>query len=272
MGLGIKKGDKVTGDCSRFCGECANCRIDKNLCTTIEKFCITTDGASAEYIIRDAAYLYKAPENISLEFLSLAEPLAVAFHLLNKIKEALPDLGQKNILIFGAGPIGISALILLRNYFACEKISVFDIARNRIRLAETLGATIPKKRELAIDGEHSNYGSLYSGLKYDVVIETTGVADVIAATISLARPLGVIGLLGMVPKVTANFKNIVVKALKIVGSIGGTGEFLDIIDFIHKHPDLVKPMISHRYHIMDTRQAFEVASDVEQAHKILLYL
>lgn len=60
----VKVGDVVTGDCSRFCGKCPSCGKDRNLCEHIEKFGITIDGASAEYILRDEKYLYKAPEGI----------------------------------------------------------------------------------------------------------------------------------------------------------------------------------------------------------------
>ena len=87
----FKPGNKVTGDCSRFCGKCGNCQIDRNLCTRIEKFGITTNGASAEFIVRSEKYLYKAPDDMPLELLCLAEPLAVAFHLLNKIKDLDSD-------------------------------------------------------------------------------------------------------------------------------------------------------------------------------------
>ena len=274
VGSGVtafKPGDKVTGDCSRFCGVCGNCQIDRNLCSRIEKFGITTNGASAEFIVRSEKYLYKAPDDISLELLCLAEPLAVAYHLLNRINRAAPDIQQKNILIFGAGPIGISTLTLLKKLYACENVSVFEIVPNRRALAQKLGAHAPNPEELTVETGDSNYDALYSGLKYDVIIETTGVADVIADTVSLIKPMGIIGLLGMVPEVTINPKNIVVKALTIVGSIGGTGEFPAVINFINDQPNAVKSMSSHRFPINDAVLAFKTALKTEQAHKVLLH-
>ena len=80
----VKVGDVVTGDCSRFCGKCPSCGKDRNLCEHIEKFGITIDGASAEYILRDEKYLYKAPEGMQTKHLCLSEPVAVAAHLLSQ--------------------------------------------------------------------------------------------------------------------------------------------------------------------------------------------
>lgn len=175
-------------------------------------------------------------------------------------------------MIFGGGPIGIGALVILKRHFLCENVDLFDLAQNRLTLAEILGAGIMDPGKLTTDSETSNYSSLYSELKYDVIVETTGVARVIADTITSVKPLGIIGLLGMVPKVTINQKNIVVKALKLVGSIGGTGEFPDIIDFMIKNPDAVRPMIIHRFAVKDVVRAFEMASSVDKAHKVLLEL
>ena len=78
----IKIKDMVTGDCSKYCGKCKNCQKDKNMCTHIEKFGITIDGASAEYIIRDEQYLYAYDPLIGFDLGALVEPLAVSRNLL----------------------------------------------------------------------------------------------------------------------------------------------------------------------------------------------
>ena len=87
----VKPGDLVTGDCSRFCGSCSACATDRNLCAHIEKFGITIDGSSTEYILRDEKYLYKSPSGMDEKLLCLSEPVAVAAHLLHKIHRVLPD-------------------------------------------------------------------------------------------------------------------------------------------------------------------------------------
>ena len=266
----FKKGDKVTGDCSRFCGSCENCRLDRNLCLEIEKFGITTDGASAEYIVRDAKYLYKAPDTMSLELLCLAEPMAVAFHLINRLKKQVHRIQEKQILIFGGGAIGISAFMILNKHLACPQVSLFDISKYRSSFARRIGAHIPDEETLDPRDGASDYHAMYSRAPYDVIIETTGNAQVIANTLHLAKPLGFIGFAGMAPEVKIHQKVIVLKALTLLGSIGGTGAFPEAIDFIYRNSEYVQQLITHKISPVNLDQAFEMSRDVDKAMKVLL--
>lgn len=266
----LKRGDKVTGDCSRFCGDCENCQIDKNLCSRIEKFGITIDGASSEFIVRKEKHLYKAPEDIALELLCLAEPVSVAFHLIDKIISRTGGLERKNILILGAGSIGIAALMLLKRRFRCRNVSQFDIAKNRTVLAQKLGARILSPEDL-IDGDHlSSYQALYTAPKFDVVIESSGAPDAFTASINMVKPMGTVGCIGMIPEVRLNLKMVVTKALVIMGSIGGTGNFADSIDFINQNSQYVRQIISHQFTIDNTRKAFEISRKTDDSLKVLL--
>jgi threonine dehydrogenase-like Zn-dependent dehydrogenase len=266
----FKEGDKVTGDCSRFCGRCENCKVDRNLCLEIEKFGITTDGASAEYIARDSKYLYKAADSMSLELLCLAEPMAVAFHLINRLTKQVDQIQEKNILIFGGGAIGISAFMILNKHLACGRVSLFDISKYRSTFARNMGANIPDEETLIPKGDASDYHSMYSRAQYDVIIETTGNAEVITNTLNLTKPLGVIGFAGMTPEVKLHQKVIVLKALTLLGSIGGTGAFPDAIDFINRNSDYVRQLITHKVSAKNMAQAFEMSRNVDKAMKVLL--
>jgi L-iditol 2-dehydrogenase len=266
----LKKGDKVTGDCSKFCGECENCKVDKNLCFKIEKFGLTIDGASSEYIVRREKYLYKAPEDMNLELLCLAEPVAVAYHLINKIFSCASELEQKKILIMGAGSIGLSALMLLLKQFKCKSISQFDISKNRLALAKKLGAQILSQKDLIDTTSDANYAGLYAKPKFDVVIESTGAPEAFSASLNLVKPMGIVGCIGMAPQVQLNLKVLVAKALFILGSIGGTGEFLDSIDFINRNPEYVRQIISHRFPINEAHKALALGSHADDTLKVLL--
>lgn len=268
----LKKGDKVTGDCSRFCGECLLCSEDKNLCSSIEKFGITVDGASSEYIVRNEKYLYRAPEDIDLSLLSLSEPLAVSGHLLRKIESCVHDFRDRKILILGAGPIGLGALVLLKHAYGARNVEVHDISVGRMALAKELGAGMSSGGILeAKQSDGSSYKSLYEA-GYDVIIESTGNSKVFASTLSLAKPLGVIGCLGMISESTIEQKMLVLKGLKMIGSIGGTGEFPWIIDFIHRNSGIVSKLVSHKIAIQDATRAFQVSQDKGRSAKVVLDL
>lgn len=267
----LKPGDKVTGDCSRYCGSCAMCQKDKNLCEKIEKFGITIDGASAEYIVRDRKYLYKAEPDADPALLALTEPISVARHLLKRILHNSGTFQGKNVLVYGGGAIGQAALLLLKKMYGCKSVDLSDLIRYRVDLASSFGANIPSPSDLSVS-VGDDYASIYSKAKYDVVIETTGVAPVFANALNLVKPGGVLGCVGMIAKAEIEQKLIVTKALTVVGSIGGTGEFEDVIRFIHENAGDVSRLISHRYKMADAPEAFETAMDAQRAMKITLEL
>jgi len=266
----VKPGDKVTGDCSHFCGNCDQCSIDKNLCKNIDKFGITIDGASSEYIIREENYIYKAPQELELELICLTEPIAVAAHLIGKVINSLPVIKNKRILIYGGGPIGISALLILTKLYSCQKVYLTDIINNRSRIAKKLGASIINPENLYYKFDNLDYSSIYNNSTFDFIVESTGNPEVFKNTLNLIRPLGVIGCLGMMNEVTIIQKLIVIKGLKLIGSIGGTGEFPMVLDFIKENQNDVKNLISHKIPIREINKAFTIAKDISQAMKVQL--
>ena len=267
----VKVGDIVTGDCSKYCGVCENCQKDLNLCGHIEKFGITIDGASAEYIIRDEMYLYTAPKDTDVKLVGLSEPIAVAAHLIQKINKVSDgELKEKNILVMGGGVIGMSAMLLLKNIYNCDNVFLYDLSEYRKKTAEKLGAIIPDDKDLEVNTDEKDYSSLYSAAKYDVIIETTGVPRVFDNSISLLKPMGILGSVGMALKVEFAQKQIVTKSLTIVGSIGGSGDFGTAIRLIEEYPEKVQCLISHYFPISEVKEAFETASDAEKSMKVVL--
>lgn len=269
----VAVGDVVTGDCSRYCGKCLFCGKDKNLCEHIEKFGITVDGASAEYILRDEAYLYKAPEGMEIKHLCLSEPVAVAAHLLEKVRRVVPGgFADKRVLVLGGGVIGMSALMLLLHMEGCKQAELYDLAASRTTLAKSEGARIPEASELETVTSGTDYASMYAAAKYDVVIETTGVAPVFANALNLVKPGGVLGCVGMIAKVEIAQKLIVTKSLTIIGSIGGTGDFPRAMEFLCKCPASADKLISHYLPIGQAAEAFATARIPEGTMKVVLKL
>lgn len=269
----VKPGDLVTGDCSKYCGKCPSCQHDKNLCGHIEKFGITVDGASAEYILRDEMYLYKSPEGMDQRLLALTEPVAVAAHLISKIKRVLPQpFSELRVLVLGGGVIGMSALMLLRHMEGCQQAELYDLAESRKAVAASEGARIPAADELQCGTDAGDYASMYAAAKYDVVLETTGVAPVFANALNLVRPGGVLGCVGMIAKVEIPQKLIVTKSLTVIGSIGGTGDFERAMEFLVKHPQSAEKLISNVFSAAQAEEAFATARNPEGSMKVVLSL
>lgn len=268
----VKPGDKVTGDCSKYCGECKLCGVDRNLCSNIEKYGITIDGASSEYIIREEKYIYKAPDDLELDLICLTEPISVANHIIKRIKRYRHDIHEEKILICGGGTLGISSLLLLKNLYECRNVYLFDIVDERLELAEELGANILSKNPFLSNYDSSSYDSIYSSSNYDVIIECTGNPKVFSEICKIISPLGTIGCLGMMQEVTILQKLMVIKGLTMIGSIGGTGEFPEVLDFIKNNKKYVKKLISHKINISEINKAFKIAQDVSKSIKVEIVL
>ena len=261
-------GDMVTGDCSIYCGECKYCRQDKNLCENIQKFGITIGGASREYFLQDEKYLYKLPENLDPDLASLTEPVAVAAHALEK----LGDISGKRILVLGAGPIGLSALMVLRKILGIQKVELFDLIDFRLKLAEDLGAKIPDnldlfKEEVKI-GE--KYIDFYSRFAYAIVIESSGSPKAFNNALSLIKPLGTILNIGFIPSSEINFRLVTLKAIKLIGSIGGTGSFPLVLHFLKDNQEYAGSLITHKFSFQDAQEAFNLSKEDARAVKIQL--
>ncbi|MEA5012450.1 MAG: galactitol-1-phosphate 5-dehydrogenase [Angelakisella sp.] len=148
------------------------------------------DGGFAEYCLIPSAWHLVESHNplISLEALSLTEPATVAQHAIRKSQ--LPMGG--NIVIFGAGPIGILAA-RWATIFGASNILLVDISDEKIQLAEKCGfhAVNSKKSSVAEEIKKLTRGKLA-----DTVIEGTGAGDALNECAQCVRPLGTITLLG----------------------------------------------------------------------------
>ena len=269
----VGPGDKVTGDCSIFCGECEFCARDQNLCQQVEKYGITIDGASRQYFLQDEKYVYRAHPEADLDLVALSEPLAVGAHAVRRVREMRPNLAQEKILVLGGGTIGMACLFALKYIQGCDHVELFDIVEARVEVALELGAS-PLSDVLAGQGDAESaaksYGGMYSGQGYDAIFETSGAPAAFRNAVDLVRPLGTVMALGFIPSVEFSMKAITFKAARIMGSMGGTGEFEQVLDFTLKHPEVARQLITQQVPFQDAVKAFEIASDRRNSMKVLV--
>jgi threonine dehydrogenase-like Zn-dependent dehydrogenase len=289
---GLRPGDKVTGDCSIYCGACEFCARDKNLCQKIEKFGITVDGASRQFFLQEERYLYRADPSADLDLVALSEPLAVGAHAVRRVQQLRPGFREERILVLGGGTIGLSCLFALKHRASCVCVELYDLVRSRVAEAMALGAAEPtdivsggpeaeghgglhSPEAKGYGGLHSpeakGYGGLYSGRGYDVIFETSGAPAAFLQAAALLRPLGTIMALGFVPSVCFSPKQITLKAAHVMGSIGGTGEFEQVLAFSLQRPDVARKLITHRVPLEDYERAFDLALDRRNSRKVLVH-
>lgn len=251
----LAAGTRVTGDCSRWCGDCGMCAVDRNLCRDIEKFGITVDGFSTRQRLVEERYLYVADPGLGDEALALVELFAVA---LRGIQRAMPALeAAREVLIVGAGPLGLAIWLLLSWGGRGDSLHVIEASPEKAAciLQRFPGlALVPGPSPTA--GPRS-YGELARSARYAVVFECSGASGGLEAAALAAAPRGTVVCLGLGAGAAAPTELVVTKGLTLVGSIGGTGCFPEAMHWLAAHEEEAVRLVTHRFPADLAARAFQ---------------
>ena len=139
MGEGVQGfviGDRVSGEGHIVCGYCRNCRCDRtHLCRHAQGVGVNRMGAFAQYLAIPAFNAFKVSDSISDDIATIFDPLGNAVHTALSY-----DLIGEDILITGAGPIGIMA-VAIAHHIGARRIVVTDINDYRLAIAQRMGAS-----------------------------------------------------------------------------------------------------------------------------------
>ncbi len=132
----FKVGDRVSGEGHIVCGWCRNCRAGhEHLCLDTKSVGVTREGAFADFLVIPARNAYLVPAEISDDVAALLDPLGNAIHT-----ALANDLIAEDILITGAGPIGIMAAVIAK-FVGARHVVITDINEKRLKMAEQVGVT-----------------------------------------------------------------------------------------------------------------------------------
>ena len=132
---GIAVGARVSGEGHIVCGRCRNCRAGRrHLCIRTVGIGVNTDGAFADYVVVPAANIWVQPDSVDPDLGAIFDPLGNATHTALQ----WPLVGE-DVLITGAGPIGVMATAIARHAGA-RHVVVTDVSDERLALAERAGA------------------------------------------------------------------------------------------------------------------------------------
>jgi len=255
----LKVGDKVAIEPGVPCRLCNFCKTGVyNLCPDMQ-FCATppVHGNLARYYVHAADFCYKLPPSVSLEEGALMEPLAVGVHA---CRRAGVSLG-KRVLICGAGPIGLVNLLTAQAMGASEVV-ITDIMENRLEVARNMGATHVYKvgTDKTAEQMSADVESLLGGNKPDITIECSGVEASIRFGIFSTKSGGCLVLVGLgKPEVTMPIVNAAVREVDIRGIFRYANCYPTAIAMVASGKVDVKPLITHRFQLEETLQAFETA-------------
>lgn len=193
----LKIGDRVAIEPGVPCRTCDFCKFGKyNLCPDM-KFCATPpiDGNLRRFYAHAADFCYKLPDHVSMEEGALLEPLSVGVHA---CRRADMELGV-NVLILGAGPIGLVTLLAAKAMGA-KSILITDILQSRLDVAKKLGATytLLVKKENTPE-ELCKIVHEKMGVEPDKAIDCTGMEATISLAMQATKNGGIVVIVGHGP-------------------------------------------------------------------------
>ena len=260
----FEAGDIVSGEGHVVCGRCRNCFAGRrHLCAATKGIGVNRPGAFAEYISLPMTNVWKHSADINLDMAALFDPFGNAVHT----ALSFPVLGE-DVLITGAGPIGIMAVAICQ-YAGARSIVITDVNPYRLKLAKTMGATrcvnvLEEKIEDVQSELHIREG-------FDVGLEMSGNPDAFRSLLSNMCHGGKIAMLGIPSEeIAIDWNTVVFNMLTIKGIYGR-----EMYETWYKMTVMleggldISHVLTHRFPVDEFQQAFDIMNS-GQSGKIIL--
>ena len=263
----FKPGDVVSGEGHVVCGHCRNCLAGRrHLCADTKGIGVNRPGAFAEYLVLPKTNVWYHDQRISRDVQAIFDPFGNAVHT----ALTFPVLGE-DVLITGAGPIGIMATAVVRHAGA-RFVVVTDINPYRLELAQKMGAT------LALDVRTASIADAQSrlGMKegFDVGLEMSGNSAAFCNMLANMCHGGKIALLGIPQEaITIDWNTVIFNMLTIKGIYGREmyETWYKMTVMIQSNLD-ISPVITHRFHYDEFEEGFEVMRSGQSGKVILTWM
>jgi threonine 3-dehydrogenase len=235
-------GDRVSGEGHLTCDNCRNCRAGKRI---------------------PATNAFKIPESISDDVASMFDPYGNAVHTALSF-----DLVGEDVLITGAGPIGIMAVAIAKHVGA-RHVVITDVNDYRLELAKSLGAT------RAVNATKENLSDVMRDLNmtegFDVGLEMSGNASAFQSMLKSMNHGGKVAILGIFPKeVAIDWSQVIFKGLFLKGIYGR-----EMYETWYKMTAMLQSglkidkVITHRFGVDDFEKAFTAMNEGKAAKVVL---
>ncbi|OGS12079.1 MAG: L-threonine 3-dehydrogenase [Elusimicrobia bacterium RIFOXYA2_FULL_58_8] len=257
-------GERVSGEGHIVCGHCRNCKAGhRHLCINTKGVGVTRPGCFAEYLAIPAENVFPLPEGVSDDEASILDPLGNAVHTALSF-----DLIGEDVLITGAGPIGIMAGAIA-NHVGARHVVITDVNEYRMDLARKLGIkNVIDTRTEKLPDVMRRLGMTEG---FDVGLEMSGNPQAFNDMISSVKMGAKIALLGILPPDTAiPWNQVIFKALFLKGIYGREmfETWYKMCAMLTSGLD-IKPVITHRFSAKDFKEGFEIMSS-GRSGKIIL--
>ncbi|HKV06457.1 MAG TPA: L-threonine 3-dehydrogenase [Candidatus Acidoferrales bacterium] len=238
----FRPGDIVSGEGHVVCGRCRNCLAGRrHLCAHTMGVGVNRAGAFAEYIVLPMSNIWRHNSDVDLETAAIFDPFGNAVHT----ALSFPVLGE-DVLITGAGPIGIMAVAVVRHAGA-RHVVITDVNSKRLKLAEKLGVTrAVNSGEIRLSDVQKQLG-MHEG--FDVGLEMSGNPNAFREMLSNMSHGAKIAMLGIPSnEMSIDWKHVIFNMLTIKGIYGREmyETWYKMTVMLESGLD-IKPVITHRF-------------------------
>lgn len=261
---GLKKGDRVSGEGHITCGHCRNCRAGRrHLCRNTIGIGVNRPGCFAEFLAIPAVNAFRLPPDIPDDIAAILDPFGNAAHTALSF-----DMVGEDVLITGAGPIGILAAAIARHVGA-RHVVITDVNDYRLNLARKLGASrVVNVAKESLDAVMAELGMTEG---FDVGLEMSGNPAAVADLLRTMNHGGHVAVLGIVPDaIPLNWNDMIFKGLTLKGIYGR-----EMFETWYKMVAMLQgglniaPIITHRFPVDAFAEGFE-AMRSGRAGKVIL--
>ncbi|MCI5061104.1 MAG: L-threonine 3-dehydrogenase [Alphaproteobacteria bacterium] len=261
----LEIGQRVSGEGHIVCGHCRNCRAgQRHLCRNEQGVGVHRQGSFAEYVSIPSSNIFPIPDDISDDLASIFDPFGNAVHTALSF-----DMVGEDVLITGAGPIGLMAVAICK-HIGARHVVITDVNPYRLKLAEEMGAT------RSVDVSQENLQNVMNDLKmvegFDVGLEMSGVESAFQQMISTVNNGAKIALLGIPPGGSMNidWNEVIFKGLTIKGIYGRQmfETWYKMATMLQSGLD-ISPVITHHFPIDEYQKGFDAMLSGECGKVIL---
>ncbi|OGR45026.1 MAG: L-threonine 3-dehydrogenase [Elusimicrobia bacterium GWA2_61_42] len=257
-------GERVSGEGHIVCGHCRNCKAGhRHLCINTKGIGVNKPGCFAEFLAMPAENVFSIPEGVTDDEASILDPLGNAVHTALSF-----DLIGEDVLITGAGPIGIMAGAIA-NHVGARHVVITDVNDYRMDLARKLGLkTVVDSRKERLPDVMKQLGMTEG---FDVGLEMSGNAQAFNDMISNVKMGAKLALLGILPpNTTIPWSNVIFKALTLKCIYGREmfETWYKMCAMLTSGLD-IKPVITHHFAAKDFKEGFEIMSSGKSGKIIL---
>ncbi len=261
---GFKVGERVSGEGHITCGACRNCRAGKrHLCRNTVGLGVGRPGCFAEFVAIPAFNVFRIPKEITDEVASFFDPLGNAVHTALSF-----DLVGEDVLITGAGPIGVMAAAICRHVGA-RHVVVTDVNEYRLDLATKMGATkVVNVSKASLEDTMKSLGMTEG---FDVGLEMSGNGSAFRQMFKTMNHGGRVAILGIpVGEIAIDWSQVIFKGLVLKGVYGREmfETWYKMTAMLQSGLDIT-PAVTHRYPAAEFKAGFEVMR-TGQSGKVVL--